>query len=193
MRAPLLLATFSATLLLLSPAGAQEATQYADLPAYGSMAPAFGLLPLGVGSDKVEDEAVFLDNICGVAPGATTGVLIVFTNNLLAEEDLALASKWHRRYEKQGLRVLVIAADSSPEGVQSVVASVKPAYPVLDDRYGVVQARYGIPGAPYSFMLDRRCRVLGFSDMIIGDDEKRIEHALDRLVSGEFGGSDIGG
>lgn len=157
------------------------------IPAIGSVAPAFGLhaFDSGPSTDKPSD-IVQLDSICGLRPGETRGVLLVF---LEAEQlqSLELANTWHRRYSRQGLEVLAISVDSKPVEFASKVGRLRLRFPVLDDKHRIVAQRYGVSDTPFSMLLNRECRVLGFSSKTLAEEEEALTNSIEALLAGQIG------
>lgn len=173
-----------AALLLVGPASAADVDPEA-VPARGSIAPAFGLHALS--SKKVEDPPVFeLDDHCGSRPGETTAVLVVFVNEAGAD-DLALANAWHKKHARSGLEVLAVSTVQEPGEFAKQVERARLRYPVLDDRHRIVSHRFGVTEAPFTFLLDPHCRVLGFSNRTLEADAEILGSALEAQVTGQLG------
>jgi hypothetical protein len=157
------------------------------IPAIGSVAPAFGLHPFKAGTRKDETaDVVQLDSLCGLRPGETKGLLLVF---LEAEqlESLDIANTWHRRFSRQGLEVLAISVDSKPIEFASKVGRMRLRFPVLDDRHRIVAQRYGVSDTPFSMLLNRECRVLGFSSKTLAEEEEALTTSIEALMLGQIG------
>jgi hypothetical protein len=171
-------------LLLIGPVVAAELDPTA-VPARGTIAPAFGLHP--VSSKKTEDLPVHeLDELCGSRPGPTTAVLVIFVNDNSAD-DLALANTWQRKFDKLGLEVLAISTVKEPTAFTALVEKSRYRFPVLNDKHGIVSHRYGVPNAPFSFLLNEECRVLGQSNQTLSADEATLGAAVEAQVNGRLG------
>ncbi len=171
-------------LLLLSPALAGELDP-AAVPARGSIVPAFGLHALG--TKKTDDPPVFeLDERCGSRPGETTAVLLFFVDATSAD-DLALANSWYKKNTKAGLEVLAVSTVAEPSEFATQVERARYRFPVLDDRHGIVRHRFGVQTAPFSFLLNEECRVLGFSNRTLTEDAENLAAAVEAQVTGRFG------
>ncbi len=163
----LLVAVFAAPLASASP-------KHSALPQIGTMAPAFQLLPFAKKSKSREQEhpeAIQLDDHCGIHPDKTKAVLVLFIN----EEhmgDLTLASGWSRKYQRDGLEVLGISLVKNPTVFSDQVIRAGLRFPVLDDRHSVVATRYGVPKAPFTFLLDANCLVMGMKDNAASYDKE---------------------
>jgi len=157
------------------------------VPAIGSIAPAFGLYSLGGSADQSDaDEVLQLDSVCGLRPGTTKGVLLLFIEQAQLA-DLELANQWHRRFSRQGLKVLAISVDPRAGEVSSKVAKERLRFPVLDDQHRIVAHRYGITEAPFSMLLNSECRVLGFSNKSLTEEEEALVASIEALIDGQIG------
>ena len=169
-----------------SPCLAEDASP-SRVPAVGTIAPAFGLYAFpttrsvkkGHATDR---EVVQLDDLCGLRPGKTKAVLVFFV-----EDDPAIIAadpvgNWYRKYHKDGLEIVVISVLKSPSVFAEKVLRSKPRYPVLDDRHRVVASRYGVDKAPFSFLLNSECRVLGFDAKGAVETAPAITAAVEELV-----------
>jgi len=170
--------------LALSPAFAGEADP-SQVARIGTIAPAFALYAYEKDTGDDRPQAVELDDHCGMRPGDTTGVLVLFVdgNHL---EDLQLAQTWHRKFHRHGLEIIAVSEDSDPD-FRAAVLKANLRFPVLDDRHGIVAARYGVPSAPFSFVLNQECRVSGFSNKTASADEKGLMAAVEAQVTGQLG------
>lgn len=170
--------------LALTPAFAGDADPD-KVARIGTIAPAFALYAYEKDSGDDKREAVELDDYCGMRPGETTGVLVLFVDgNSLA--DLQLAQTWYRKYNRHGLEVLAVSQDGDPE-FRSAVLKANFRFPVLDDRLGIVAKRYGVPSAPFSFVLNQECRVSGFSNKTATADADGLGAAVEAQVNGQLG------
>ena len=173
-----------AALLLLGPASAADLDPEA-VPARGAIVPAFGLHALS--SKKVEDPPVYeLDEHCGSRPGETTAVLLLFVDETGAD-DLSLANSWYKKYNKAGLEVLAVSTVREPDEFAKQVERSRLQFPVLDDMHGIVSHRFGVAAAPFSFLLNQECRVLGLSNRTLVADTEPLSAAVEAQVTGRFG------
>jgi peroxiredoxin len=67
----------------------------------------------------------------------------------------------HRALGAQGLVVLAVDVDESPERVAKFVKDFRLGFPVLLDAGSRVFASYGASGLPTTILIDRRGRVIG--------------------------------
>ena len=159
------------------------------LPAIGSVAPAFALHPHSSATGQEESpEAIHLDHYCGLRPEETRGVLLLFTDARYLE-DLELANNWHRKYHRQGLEIIAISVDTEPLEFAGKLARLSLRFPVLDDNHRIVAKRYGLSTAPFSMLLNKECRVLGFSDQNLGKNTPGLVDANEALLDGQIGGA----
>jgi hypothetical protein len=158
------------------------------VPGIGTMAPAFGLFQFdSKAASQGKDRAVVqLDEICGMRPGTTRGVLLAFVD-ASGLADLQLASGWWKKHHKDGVEVLGIITESNPAEFAQAAEKAGIKFPLLDDRLRVVAGRYGVTKAPFSFLLDRDCKVMGFSDRTLTQDSTALADALRALAEGEIG------
>ncbi len=157
------------------------------LPGIGEIAPAFALHPFQAGAAAREGaegaSAVELDSVCGIRnPESTAAVLVIFVDEG-GMDDLSVAHGWHRKYHKDGLQILALSEVRRPESFRASVVKARFGFTVLDDRHGVVATRYGVPGAPFSLLLDRECRVLGMNNRALGVEQEGLGAAISDLVS----------
>ena len=162
----------------------------ARIPAVGTIAPAFGLFAFPTsGSLKKassdDREIVQLDDMCGMRPGETKAVLVLFVDGDPAILGADPVGNWYRKYHKDGLEIAVISIEKNPSIFASKVLRNKPRYPILDDRHRVVATRYGVDKAPFSFLLNSECRVLGFNDKGAPETVASITAAVEELVRGK--------
>jgi len=160
-----------------------------QVPAIGSIAPAFGLHAFGSSPEKAEtdaDDVVQLDSICGLRPGETKGVLLLFLETKQIET-LDLINGWHRRFARQGLELLAISVDSKPIEFSSKAARMRLRFPVLNDQHRIVAQRYGVSDTPFSMLLNSECRVLGFSNKPLSEEEAAITKSIQALLEGQIG------
>ena len=157
------------------------------IPAVGTIAPAFGLYAFPTrgslqNTSSKEREVVQLDDLCGLRPGKTKAVLVLFVDGDSSVLSADPVGNWYRKYHKDGLEIAVISTDTSPSVFANKVLRAKPRYPVLDDRQRVVANRYGVEKAPFSFLLNSECRVLGFDDKGASETAAAITAAVDEMV-----------
>lgn len=166
--------------LAIPPAAAGEANPD-DVPRIGKIAPALGLYAFEKKERGDEERtAVQLDHFCGLRAGDTNAVLLLFVDaNGMA--DLKIADDWMRSYRAQGLRVLAISTEAAPVDFAAEVIKAGLRFPVLDDRQGVVARRFGVR-QPFTFLLDRDCRVLGFSDRTLSQDQAALPAAIQQTL-----------
>ncbi|MEE2829389.1 MAG: TlpA disulfide reductase family protein [Myxococcota bacterium] len=158
------------------------------LPAIGSVAPAFALHPFSTAGKEESPEAVHLDHFCGLRPEETKGVLLVFVDDRYLG-DLELANTWHRKFQRDGLEVVAVSVDTQPLELAGKLNRLSLRFPVLDDNHRIVAKRYGLTTAPFSFLLNRECRVLGFSNQSLGKDAAGLLGSIEALLSGQIGGA----
>jgi len=184
------LALLAGALLWSLPGSAEEASPQ-EVPAVGTVAPAFGLyaFPTSTAASKKgapEDrEVVQLDDICGLRPGKTKAVLVLFVDDDPTVLGADPVGNWYRKYRKDGLEVIVISIEKNPSIFASKVLRSRPRFPVLDDRHQVVAHRYGVHKAPFSFLLDSQCKVLGFDKQSAADGAPALSAAIAELVRGK--------
>jgi len=157
------------------------------IPKIGVVAPAFGLQPFksGAASDEAA-EIIQLDSICGLRPGDTQGLLLVFIE---AKQlgSLELVNNWHKKYARQGLKVLAISIEPNPSDFSSKVERARLRFPVLNDEHRIVAERYGVSDTPFSMLLNRECRVLGFSSKTLAEEELRLTSSIEALMDEQIG------
>jgi len=174
-------------LLLAAPALAGNLDP-GSLPQIGSVAPAFGLHPFASKVDADEArEKVELDDHCGMFPGDTKLVLLVFSNAVSLQGDLEAVEAMRKKHGKRGFVPIVLSTDADSQTAREAVAKTRFTFPILDDGYKIVSARYGIPSSPFTFLLDGGCRVLGLSDKSLSVDGERIAQTVDTVLSGKLG------
>ncbi len=182
-------ALFSSLIASALLAGAALASDLGSLPTIGSTAPAFGLRPFSPQQRAVGEEAsttVELDSYCGVRAVETKAVALVFVNKESAEADLNVVSAWIRRFERDGLRALVLSEVKNPAELPLLERN-KYGFPLLDDRRGVVAQRYGLPNVPFVILLDSQCRIMGYSDKAASVERDRIAESIDVIVHDRLG------
>jgi hypothetical protein len=183
-------ATIMTTALWALPGSAGDASPD-SVPAVGTVAPAFGLyafptsgsLKKAVSQDR---EVVQLDDLCGLRPGKTQAVVVLFVDgdvDILAADPVG---NWYRKYHKDGLEVVVVSVERNPSEFAAKVLRAKPRYPILDDRHRVVARRYGVSDAPFSFLLNSECRVLGFDHKSAPEAAAELTAAIEELVRGRM-------
>jgi hypothetical protein len=157
------------------------------IPRIGSVAPAFGLPSFRQGpASNDKQDVIQLDGICGLRSGKTKGVLLLFVEAAQLE-DLELVNTWHRRFSRQGLEVIGISVDSKPIEFASKVGRLRLRFPVLDDRHRIVAQRYGVTDTPFSMLLNRECRVLGFSNKKLSEEEEGLVGSIESLMNDQIG------
>jgi len=178
----------SAAALLAAPAPGSAGPDALAIPGVGSVAPAFGLYPFQMEAVKGDSDrtAVELDRFCGIRAGTTRGVLLAFVDSS-GLADLQAAAGWWRKWHKDGIEILGISLESNPAPFAQAIEKAGIKFPVLDDRLRIVAKRYGVAGSRMSFLLGRDCRVLGFSDRPLKQDEAALADALRALAEGELG------
>jgi len=186
----LVLVLLAGSLLWALPGFAVDASPD-EIPKVGTVAPAFGLFAFPtskVASKKAESddrEVVQLDDICGLRPGKTKAVLVLFIDGDTGVLGAEPVGNWYRKYRKDGLEVVVISIEKSPSIFASKVLRTRPRYPILDDRHRVVAHRYGVQEAPFNFLLDSQCKVLGFGKQSATDGAPALNAAIEELVRGK--------
>ena len=160
-------------------------------PRVGSIAPAFALYPLdgskglrGTSSDYRQPTQ--LDDICGLRPGNTKAVVLLFVDAQLLE-NLLTADRWWKAHHRDGLQILAISLESSPDSFSAEVKKADLGFPVLNGRHGVVASRYGLSGAPFSMLLNEECRVIGYSNRALSVDSEALEDAMKAQLNGQLG------
>jgi hypothetical protein len=157
------------------------------IPSIGTIAPAFGLQPFtSQAPGEGQKEVIQLDGICGLRPGETKGVLLVFLDGSQLSS-LELLNDWSRRFSRDGLATVAISVDSNPVEFSSKVGRMKLRFPVLDDRHKIVAQRYGVSETPFSMLLNSECRVLGFSNKGLSEEEEALVNSIEALLSGQIG------
>jgi len=161
-----------------------------SVPAVGTVAPAFGLYAFptsGPGKQTISEdrEIVQLDDLCGLRPGKTEAVVVLFIDGDVDVLGADPVGNWYRKYHKDGLEVVVVSVERNPSVFASKVLRAKPRYPVLDDRHRVVARRYGVANVPFSFLLNSECRVLGFDHKSAVEAAAELTAAIEELVRGK--------
>jgi hypothetical protein len=157
------------------------------IPKIGTIAPAFGLQPFESSPAKSEETDVLqLDSICGLRPGDTRGLLIVFIEAKQVES-LELINNLHRKFSRQGLEVLAISVDPKPIEFASKLERTHVRFPVLNDKHRIVAERYGASDTPFSMLLNRECRVLGFSSKTFAEEEEALTGSIEALMNEQIG------
>lgn len=174
--------------LLAVPAHADDADR-ANLPQIGAVAPAFGLYPFTTKAqgEDATGEKIELDDHCGMRPGDTKLVLLVFSNAVSLSSDLELADGWRRKHARDGFVPIIVSTDSDAQAVRETVARTRYSFPILNDSFRIVTARYGISSPPFSLLLDHGCRVMGLSDKSLSVDAERLSKTIDTVLSGKLG------
>ena len=176
----------AASLLWALPGSAGDISP-ATVPAVGTVAPAFGLYSFPTSAsvnrnDNDEREVVQLDDLCGLRPGKTKAVIVLFVNGDTGVLDAEPVGNWYRKYHKDGLEVLVVSMEENPSIFASKVLRAKPRFPILDDRHQVVARRYGVTHPSFSFLLNSECRVLGFDQKSANEAAAELTAAIEELV-----------
>ena len=156
------------------------------VPRIGSMAPALGLYAFEKSKDDEPRKAVELDERCGLRPGETTAVLLFFVD-ASGMDDLDKANEWWRSFHRHGLEILAVSVEPNPFQFSDDVIKGGFRFPVLDDRHGVVAKRYGVDRAPFSFLLNEGCQILGFSNNKLVEDDEGRAAAIEAQVNGQLG------
>jgi hypothetical protein len=178
-----------ALLILLCAAAGASANGFDPdkVPTVGTIAPAFGLHPFESGPAKSEEaEVLQLDSICGLRPGDTRGLLLLFIEATQLES-LELANNWHKKFSRKGLEVLAISLDPRPIEFSSKLERLRLRFPVLNDQHGIVAQRYGVSNTPFSMLLNRECRVLGFSSKTLAEEEAALTSSIEALMNEQIG------
>ncbi len=167
--------------------GLAEKASPSRVPAVGTVAPAFGLYAFPTSgslkrASSSDREVVQLDDLCGLRPGKTKAVLLLFVDGNPAVLSAEPVGNWYRKYHKDGLEIIVVSVEKNPSMFADKVLRSKPRYPVLDDRHRVVASRYGVDKAPFSFLLNSECRVLGFDAKGAAETAPAITAAVEELV-----------
>lgn len=182
-----LLLSVAALVLMASSVSAEPDASV--VPGRGEIVPAFGLHELTV--RPADDPTVHeLDALCGMRPGQTSAVLVLFVDANGAD-DLAQAQAWYKKFHKAGLEIVAISIERQPDAFASTVEKARYRFPVLDDRQTVVSTRYGVSAAPFSFLLNDECRVLGMSNRSLAEDSSSLESAIAAQTSGQLGQSRV--
>jgi len=138
-----------ALLVALAALGAR-ADELAELD---RVAPAFRL-PV-YNAKEVGFSAAGVDRYAGpeAIEKGTRVLLVSFMASFCApcKKELPALEALHRRYRKDGLRVLSIAIDGEPEGqkkIDELIAQHQVTFPVLKDRFSIVARRWLGPRSP---------------------------------------------
>jgi len=76
-------------------------------------------------------------------------------------EEMPSIERLYRALRDQGLVVLAVDVDESPERVAKFVKDFRLGFPVLLDAGSHVFSSYGAPGLPTTILIDRQGRVIG--------------------------------
>ena len=76
-------------------------------------------------------------------------------------EEMPSIERLHRALGDQGLVVLAVDVDESPERVAKFVKDFRLSFPVPLDAGSHVFSSYGAPGLPTTMLIDRRGRIIG--------------------------------
>ena len=74
-------------------------------------------------------------------------------------QELPRFAEWQKQFGPEGLQVIAVSMDDTPNPVRAVVRKLKPDYPIImgDAKLGT---RYGgVLGLPITFLIDRNGRV----------------------------------
>ena len=74
------------------------------------------------------------------------------------KRELPYLVELHKSYAEQGFQVIVVTIDKDPAEVAKVkqmVTGFEAAFPLLNDRFGIVARRYGVEALPMSFLIDQ--------------------------------------
>ena len=186
MRSLSLLVLALLALVMVTPALAGDEDPDA-VPRIGTVAPALGLYAFEKSKDDEPRAPVELDDRCGLRPGSTTGVLVFFVDATSMDE-LEQAAEWWRLFHRQGLEILAISVEPNPFQFKDDVIKANFKFPVLDDQHGVVARRFGVERAPFSFLLNEGCQVLGFSNNKLTEDAVGLAAAIEAQVTGQISG-----
>ncbi|HCP44644.1 MAG TPA: hypothetical protein DIU15_01210, partial [Deltaproteobacteria bacterium] len=129
-------------------------------------------------------EAVQLDEYCGLRPNETELVLLAFVDASGTILDGDPLTTWYRKYHRDGLEILAISLERNPAEFAARVKRARLPFPVLDDRQGVVAQRYGVDKAPFVFLLNSQCRVLGVDNKGPADLKEALTGTFERVLSG---------
>ncbi|MBT6435587.1 MAG: TlpA family protein disulfide reductase [Deltaproteobacteria bacterium] len=74
------------------------------------------------------------------------------------KRELPYLVELHKSYVDQGFQVIVVTIDKDPAEVavvKKMVTDFGAAFPLLNDRFGIVARRYGVEALPMSFLIDQ--------------------------------------
>lgn len=103
-------------------------------------------------------------------------------------EEMPSIERLHRELRDQGLVVLAVDVDESPERVAKFVKDFRLSFPVPLDAGSNLFSTYGAPGLPTTMLIDRRGRVVGMAlgprDWASDAARALIRTLLEQQVSG---------
>ncbi len=177
-----------AVALLAAPGALAEGVDPEALPRIGAVAPAFGLYPFEtkLSVDELKDK-VELDDYCGMRPGDTRLVLVVFSGAANLTADLELVESWRKKHGKNGFVPIVLSTDKNVQAVREQLVKTRYSFPILNDSFSIVATRYGVPSSPFSFLLDGGCHTLGLSDKSLTVNAERLGQTIESVLSGKHG------
>lgn len=129
----------------------------APFPLRGSKAPDVSLKPLFQNQSTSLLSSVYNE----------TPVLLVFWASWCPScvEEVAVLNEWHQKLTPQGLKILGINVQESPEDILNFKARQPIDYPIVLDETGEVANAFGLVGIPASVFLAKGGEILyyGFS------------------------------
>lgn len=136
---------------------------YAGSLGIGDSAPLFTLKTLSQGAS----EQVYVnlsDYTKSLDEGGKKATFLSFfaTTCEPCKRELPYLVELHKSYLNQGFQVVVVTIDKDPAEIATVkkmVTDFGAAFPVLNDRFGIVARRYGVEALPMSFLIDQSGRV----------------------------------
>jgi thiol-disulfide isomerase/thioredoxin len=159
---------------LLAPAGPARADE--EEVAVGRPAPSFSLRllnPEAAGTDRFS-----LDRVAGEAPEDARArvVLLSFFASWCApcKKELPLLAELDALYREAGLRVVSVAIDQDPAGIEAaarLAAAQRATWPVLSDRFNLLARRYLGEQAPLPsvFLISRDGTIVAIERGYAGD------------------------
>lgn len=104
-------------------------------------------------------------------------------------EEMPAMERLHKEFKDQGLAILAVDVDESPEQVARFMAEFRLSFPALLDEDAEVSSRYGVRGLPTTFLIDRSGRIvgttLGARDWASPDGRALIRSLLERRGSAD--------
>lgn len=88
----------------------------------------------------------------------------------------------YEKYEKKGLRVLIISYQQKERGIREFLKGNNPLFPVLMDKYGDVAREFGVYGLPRTFIIRGDCTL---KREIIGE-LLNLEEVLEKEIREEL-------